>query len=87
MLALVATTTACEDVSKHLSFAEKPTPGLIKAASAEQRFDGATDEWALVPVPPADGPVGLPSNACSMPSFEPTYTVGTRELWVVRYAV
>jgi hypothetical protein len=56
MFALVTATAACDDVSKHLSLEGKSPPGLIKAAAAEERFDGATDEWALIPVPSADGP-------------------------------
>lgn len=49
-------TMGCEEAAKTLDLGKEGVPGVLKAKAAEQELEKAVDEWAYVPMPPADGP-------------------------------
>src|SRR5690606_14826463 len=55
-LLLPGLVAGCEGAEKSLTLEASGVPGLARAKAAEQRLQSAVDEWALVPMPPADGP-------------------------------
>lgn len=54
MLAWLA--LGCDEAAKSLAFETRNVPSLAKNQANELRLEDAVDEWAYVPVPPADGP-------------------------------
>ncbi len=54
--ALAAPAAGCDGAKKTLAFETGDAPALVKTKDAEPHLDDAVDEWAYVPMPPADGP-------------------------------
>src|SRR6187397_2625091 len=46
----------CEEAAKTLALDNPAAPGAVKMKAAEAELVQAVDEWAQVPMPPADGP-------------------------------
>lgn len=55
-LASFALLTGCEDAAKSLALENPALAGVVKTKAAEEQLQTAVDEWAQIPMPPADGP-------------------------------
>ncbi|HEU5076981.1 MAG TPA: L,D-transpeptidase [Polyangiaceae bacterium] len=51
-----AVLTGCEDAAKSLALDNPALASVVKTKAAEEQLEHAIDEWAQIPMPPADGP-------------------------------